>query len=125
MKAATAEEAALIESKRKRAAELKAIRETEKQALKKTGQANTQDRLAYLMKQSDIFQHFMSGNRPGADGAASTDAGAADAPPPPPPAAPQDAAAMGIDMRHSAEAGTAPKAPPWRLCRTPRSRALQ
>ena len=53
----------LFEMKKRRAAELKAVREQEQATLKKDQKAGSKERLAYLMKQADIFQHFMSGER--------------------------------------------------------------
>ena len=48
--------------KKERTEALKKLREEEKKALKATDKKGQQDRLAYLMRQADIFTHFVSDN---------------------------------------------------------------
>jgi len=76
--------------KRRRAVELKAVREEEKKKLKEGDKAGSKERLAYLMKQADIFQHFMSGER-----AATKEAGAGASTDEPPAAASKQSSRRG------------------------------
>ena len=52
-------EANWMQRKKERTESLKKLREEEKKALKALGQAGQKDRLAYLMRQADIFTHFV------------------------------------------------------------------
>ena len=79
--AAAADEENWKERRKERTLQLKTIREQEKKKLKTTHSENAKERLAYLMKQADIFSHFIGGSRPdevkGEGGSSSADTAAA------------------------------------------------
>ena len=65
-----------LQQKRERTEQLKKLREQEKSALKETGKEGSRQRLAYLMKMSDVFAHFASSSGTAAAAAAGAGAGA-------------------------------------------------
>ena len=65
-----AAEASWDERSRERKKQLEALRQQEKDKLGKDQKKGAKDRLAYLMRQTDVFAHFMSPDATGASGGA-------------------------------------------------------
>ena len=66
-----------LQRRRERAESLKTLREAEKKALKASEKAGHKDRLAYLMKQADIFSHFVGASKNGTGGNGAEGSGSA------------------------------------------------
>jgi SWI/SNF-related matrix-associated actin-dependent regulator of chromatin subfamily A member 5 len=94
--ASTEVEVNWVQQKKERQDKLKRMREDEKKALKAGGAEGTKNRLAYLMKMSDIFAHFVKAPQ---DGAAAASSSSAD-----------DAAAAAAAEAEAEKAGKAEKA---------------